>query len=94
MTCIAQKHGGPSAADPDRLERIAGRTAEVKRQGAGAAGVVSAMGRATDRLVISFRIFPPVTPERVREGVRVCRRRWIEGHAPMQEHRPVRHGEP
>jgi len=36
----------------------------------------------------SFRISLLVPRERIEEGVRICHRRWIEGHAPLPEDRP------
>lgn len=51
MTCIVQKFGGSSVADLERIRRIAGMIAAVKKDGTDVAVVVSAMGKTTDDLV-------------------------------------------
>ena len=51
MSCIVQKYGGSSVANPDKLQEIARLIAEVKGQNTDIAVVVSAMGKTTDGLL-------------------------------------------
>lgn len=51
MALIVQKYGGSSLADVDLIRKAAGRTAKVHREGNQVVVVVSAMGKATDRLL-------------------------------------------
>ncbi len=48
---IVQKYGGSSVADPERIQRVAGRIAATKEQGCDVVVVVSAMGDTTDHLI-------------------------------------------
>ena len=64
MSCIVQKYGGSSVADPDRLKKIAHLIAEVKRRDTDIAVVVSAMGKTTDELVMMARYLAPKPPRR------------------------------
>jgi aspartate kinase len=48
---IVQKFGGSSVANPERIQRVAQRVVETKRQGHNVVGVVSALGDTTDELV-------------------------------------------
>ncbi|MDY6790433.1 MAG: aspartate kinase [Thermodesulfobacteriota bacterium] len=64
MTCIVQKYGGSSVADVDKLRKIAGLIAEVKRQQIDVAVVVSAMGKTTDNLLSMARNLSPRPPRR------------------------------
>ena len=51
MPIIVQKYGGSSVADINKINKIAGMIAELKRTGADVAVVVSAMGKSTDSLI-------------------------------------------
>ena len=64
MSCIVQKYGGSSVADPDKLQKIARLIAEVKGQNTDIAVVVSAMGKTTDELVMMARYLSPKPPRR------------------------------
>ena len=64
MSCIVQKYGGSSVANPDKLQKIARLIAEVKRQNTDIAVVVSAMGKTTDELVMMARYLSPKPPRR------------------------------
>jgi len=48
---IVQKFGGSSVANPERIQRVAQRVVETKRQGRDVVVVVSALGDTTDELV-------------------------------------------
>lgn len=48
---IVQKYGGSSVADAGRIRRVAGRVADVYREGHQVVVVVSAMGDTTDELI-------------------------------------------
>jgi aspartate kinase len=48
---IVQKYGGTSVADPDRIQACADNVAITRRHGNDVVVVVSAMGKATDRLI-------------------------------------------
>ena len=48
---IVQKFGGSSVANPERIQRVAQRVVETKRQGHDIVVVVSALGDTTDELV-------------------------------------------
>ncbi len=64
MTCIVQKYGGSSVADVEKLRKIAGSIAEVKKQNIDVAVVVSAMGKTTDNLVKTARELSSSPPRR------------------------------
>lgn len=64
MTCIVQKYGGSSVADVEKLRKVAGLIAEVKRQQIDVAVVVSAMGKTTDNLLSMARDLSPKPPRR------------------------------
>jgi aspartate kinase len=64
MTCIVQKYGGSSVANPDKLKKIARLIAKVKGQNTHIAVVVSAMGKTTDELVMMARYLSPKPPRR------------------------------
>ena len=64
MTCIVQKYGGSSVANPDKLQKIARLVADVKKQNTDIAVVVSAMGKTTDELVMMARYLSPKPPRR------------------------------
>ncbi len=51
MKVIVQKYGGSSVADPEKIKKIAGMVAAVKKEGYGVAVVVSAMGKTTNSLI-------------------------------------------
>lgn len=51
MKCIVQKYGGSSVADIDKIKKIAGMIANVKREGYDVAVVVSAMSKTTNNLI-------------------------------------------
>ncbi len=52
MALIVQKYGGTSVADPDRINAVADNVAITKRRGDDVIVVVSAMGKATDNLIL------------------------------------------
>jgi aspartate kinase len=52
MGLIVQKFGGTSVSTPERIVRVARRVAAVRRAGTDVVVVVSAMGHATDELVL------------------------------------------
>lgn len=64
MTCIVQKYGGSSVADVEKLKKIAGMIADVKKHDTDVAVVVSAMGRTTDSLVQMARDISVDPPKR------------------------------
>jgi len=64
MNCIVQKYGGSSVADVNKLRKIAGLIAEVKRQKIDVAVVVSAMGKTTNNLLSMARDLSPKPPRR------------------------------
>ncbi len=51
MPIIVQKYGGSSVADINKINKIAGMIAALKKTGADIAVVVSAMGKTTDSLI-------------------------------------------
>jgi aspartate kinase len=51
MNLIVQKYGGSSVADADKIMKIAGIVAAVKKQGYNVVVVVSAMGKTTNQLI-------------------------------------------
>lgn len=51
MAVIVQKYGGTSVADPERMRNVARHIATTREKGDGVVVVVSAMGKATDKLV-------------------------------------------
>ncbi len=63
MAVIVQKYGGSSVADIDRIRKVAGMVAAVRREGYDMAVVVSAMGKTTDELLAMARSISP-TPKR------------------------------
>jgi len=48
---VAQKYGGTSVADPDRIRAVADNIVFTKKRGNDVIVVVSAMGKATDNLL-------------------------------------------
>jgi aspartate kinase len=52
VALIVQKYGGTSVADPDRINAVADNVAITKRRGNDVIVVVSAMGKATDNLIM------------------------------------------
>lgn len=48
---VVQKYGGSSVANPERIQRVARRVVEMRREGHDVVVVVSAMGDTTDDLV-------------------------------------------
>ncbi len=64
MACIIQKYGGSSLANVDKIKKIAGMIAEVKKTDTDIAVVVSAMGKTTDQLVQTARNLSPSPPRR------------------------------
>jgi aspartate kinase len=63
MAVIVQKYGGSSLADIERIQKVAGMVAAVRREGYDMAVVVSAMGKTTDELLAMARSISP-TPKR------------------------------
>jgi aspartate kinase len=61
---IVQKFGGSSVANPERIQRVAQRVVETKRQGHQVVVVVSALGDATDELLELARQISHEPPER------------------------------
>ena len=55
MTIVVHKYGGSSVATPDRLQTVADRIVEQRRNGLLPVVVVSAMGRTTDALLALTR---------------------------------------
>ena len=51
MALIAQKYGGSSVADAEKIKNVARRIAAVKEKGSQVVVVVSAMGKTTDNLI-------------------------------------------
>ena len=51
MSVIVQKFGGSSVADVEKIKKIAGLIAAVKKQGYDVVAVVSAMGKTTNQLI-------------------------------------------
>lgn len=51
MACLVQKYGGTSVANLERIQRVADRVAESRRQGNRLVVVVSAMSGVTDGLL-------------------------------------------
>ena len=64
MGLIVQKFGGTSVADPERIQRAAGRALEAKAKGNQIVVVVSAMGNATDDLITLAQRICPNPPKR------------------------------
>ncbi len=60
MSLIVQKYGGTSVADPERINAVADRVVETRRQGNQVVVVVSAMGHTTDQLI---ELAKGVTPD-------------------------------
>ena len=61
---IIQKFGGSSVANPERIQRVAQRVVETKRQGHNVVVVVSALGDTTDELVALAAQISREPPER------------------------------
>ncbi len=61
---IIQKFGGSSVANPERIQRVAQRVVETKRQGHNVVVVVSALGDTTDELVALAAQISRDPPER------------------------------
>ena len=55
MACLVQKYGGTSVANLERIQRVADRVAESRRQGNRLVVVVSAMIDALERLAAHLR---------------------------------------
>lgn len=51
MPVIVQKYGGSSISDVEKIKKIAGIIAEVKKSGYDVVAVVSAMGKTTNQLI-------------------------------------------
>lgn len=51
MPLVVHKYGGSSVADADKMQNVARRIAEVRKNGSGVVAVVSAMGDSTDQLI-------------------------------------------
>ncbi|MDO9540979.1 MAG: aspartate kinase [Kiritimatiellia bacterium] len=60
MALIVQKFGGTSVANPECIQRVAGRILEEKKKGNDVVVIVSAMGDTTDGLISLAR---QITPE-------------------------------
>lgn len=60
MALIVQKFGGSSVANPECIQRVAGRVLEVKKKGNDVVVIVSAMGDTTDDLI---KLAHQITPE-------------------------------
>jgi aspartate kinase len=63
MSIIVQKYGGSSVADVQKLQRVAERVMEARRQGHDLVVVVSAMGDTTDDLLAMAKQVSP-NPDR------------------------------
>jgi aspartate kinase len=61
---VVQKYGGSSVADTDRVNRVAERVAQAKRDGHDVVVVVSAMGKTTDRLLQQAHEISRIPPGR------------------------------
>ena len=59
MPLIVQKYGGSSLADAGRINNVACRIADTRRQGSQVVAVVSAMGDTTDELIDLARTVSP-----------------------------------
>jgi len=59
MPVIVQKYGGSSMADVDKIKKIAGMIAAVKKAGYDVVAVVSAMGKTTNQLIESAKSLSP-----------------------------------
>ncbi|RMD80454.1 MAG: aspartate kinase [Gammaproteobacteria bacterium] len=59
MALIVQKYGGTSVGSPERIEHVAGKVIEARRQGHQVVVVVSAMSGETDRLLELARRMDP-----------------------------------
>ncbi|HSL25530.1 MAG TPA: aspartate kinase, partial [Acidimicrobiia bacterium] len=64
MSLIVQKYGGTSVANPERINAVADRVAETRRDGHEVVVVVSAMGHTTDELFELARAVSPDPPAR------------------------------
>ncbi|MBW2262691.1 MAG: aspartate kinase [Deltaproteobacteria bacterium] len=64
MAVIVQKYGGSSVADIDKIRKVAGMVAAVRREGYDMAVVVSAMGKTTDELLAMARSISPTPKKR------------------------------
>ena len=51
MPLVVHKYGGSSVADAEKIQSVARRIAEVRKNGTGVVAVVSAMGDSTDELI-------------------------------------------
>lgn len=59
MALIVQKFGGTSVANPECIQRVAGRVLEMKKKGNDVVVIVSAMGDTTDDLIkLAYQITP------------------------------------
>ncbi|TME77862.1 MAG: aspartate kinase, partial [Chloroflexi bacterium] len=64
MALIVQKYGGTSVADPDRIRAVADNIAFTRRHGNEVVVVVSAMGKATDNLIVLAEAVSKTRPGR------------------------------
>ncbi|NDY41587.1 aspartate kinase [Dissulfurirhabdus thermomarina] len=64
MALIVQKYGGTSVADTERIERVADRVTERRRQGDDVVVVLSAMAGETNRLIALAQEILPHPPAR------------------------------
>ena len=63
MSLIVQKYGGSSLADAERINNVAQRIADTRRQGSQVVAVVSAMGDTTDELIgLAHTVSPDPDP--------------------------------
>ncbi|MGH8928796.1 MAG: aspartate kinase [Acidimicrobiia bacterium] len=64
MSLIVQKYGGTSLANPERINSVADRVVETRRNGHQVVVVVSAMGHTTDELIELAKGVSPDPPAR------------------------------
>ena len=63
MSLIVQKYGGSSLGDAQRINNVARRIADTRRQGSQVVAVVSAMGDTTDELIsLAHTVSPDPDP--------------------------------
>ena len=63
MSLIVQKYGGSSLGDAQRINNVAQRIADTRRQGSQVVAVVSAMGDTTDELIsLAHTVSPDPDP--------------------------------
>jgi aspartate kinase len=61
---VVQKYGGTSVGDVERMQRVAQRIVDTRREGHQVLAVVSAMGKTTDELVDMAARINPRPPQR------------------------------